>query len=75
MALGQKGMSLCFRRSSALPPTVDIGRLSAKGCFAPILLQKWKINNPKNLAKVGVWTSLLLRRFSTPLRRSVIDFG
>ena len=34
-----------------------------------------KSNNPKNLAKVDLWTSLLLRRFSTPLRRSVIDFG
>jgi hypothetical protein len=30
-----------------------------------------KSNNPKNLAKVDLWTSLLLRRFSTPLRRSV----
>src|SRR5438034_10893998 len=34
-----------------------------------------KSNNPKNLAKVDLWTPLLLRRFSTPLRRSVIDFG
>jgi hypothetical protein len=34
-----------------------------------------KSNNPKNLAKVDFWTSLLLRRFSTPPRRSVIDFG
>jgi hypothetical protein len=34
-----------------------------------------KSDNPKNLAKVDLWTSLLLRRFSTPLRRSVIDFG
>jgi hypothetical protein len=33
-----------------------------------------KSNNPKNLAKVDLWTSLLLRRFSTPLRKSVIDF-
>ena len=32
-----------------------------------------KSNNPKNLAKVELWTSLLLRRFSAPLRRSVID--
>jgi hypothetical protein len=29
----------------------------------------------ENLAKVDFWTSLLLRRFSTPLLRSVIDFG
>jgi hypothetical protein len=34
-----------------------------------------KSNNPKNLAKVDLWTSLPLRRFSTPLRRRVIDFG
>jgi hypothetical protein len=34
-----------------------------------------KSSNPKNFAKVDLWTSLLLRRFSTPLRRSVIDFG
>jgi hypothetical protein len=34
-----------------------------------------KSNNPENLAKVELWASLLLRRFSTPLRRSVIDFG
>ena len=34
-----------------------------------------KSNDPKNLAQVDLWTSLLLRRFSTPLRRSVIDFG
>jgi hypothetical protein len=36
-----------------------------------------KVENlaPKNLAKVDLWTSLLLRRFSTPLRRCVIDFG
>ena len=32
-----------------------------------------KSDNPKNLAKVDLWVSLLLRRFSTPLRRSVID--
>src|SRR6478672_2538970 len=34
-----------------------------------------KSNHPKNLAKVDLWTFLLLRRFSTPLRRSVVDFG
>ena len=34
-----------------------------------------KSNNSKNLAKVDLWSSLLLRRYSTPLRRSVIDFG
>jgi hypothetical protein len=34
-----------------------------------------KSNNPKNLAKVDFWTSLLLRRASAPLGRTVIDFG
>jgi hypothetical protein len=34
-----------------------------------------KSNNPKNLAKVDLWTSLLLRRFSAPLRRSTVDLG
>jgi hypothetical protein len=33
-----------------------------------------KSNDPENLAKVDLRTSLLLRRFSAPLRRSVIDF-
>jgi hypothetical protein len=41
----------------------------------PYCCKSRKSNNPKNLAKVDLWTSLLLRRFSTPLRRSVIDFG
>jgi hypothetical protein len=48
--------------------------------FWQILLQESKIkqrksNNPENLAKVDLWTSLLLRRFSALLQRSVIDFG
>src|SRR6478672_4334442 len=34
-----------------------------------------KSNNSENLAKVDLLSSLLLRRYSTPLRRSVIDFG
>jgi hypothetical protein len=34
-----------------------------------------KSDNPKNLAKADLWTSLPLRRFSMLLRRSVIDFG
>jgi hypothetical protein len=40
-----------------------------------ILLQKSKIEQPKNLAKVDLWTFLLLRRFSALLGRSVVDFG
>ena len=41
----------------------------------PISLQKSKITHPKNLAKVDLWTSLLLRWLSTPIRSSVIDSG
>jgi hypothetical protein len=33
-----------------------------------------KSSDPDNLAKVDPWTSPQLRRFSTPLRRFVIDF-
>jgi hypothetical protein len=36
---------------------------------------KVEIEHPKNLAKVDLRASLLLRRFSAPLRRSMIDFG
>jgi hypothetical protein len=32
-------------------------------------------DNPKNLAKVDLWTSPPLCRFSTPLWRSLVDFG
>jgi len=38
-------------------------------------LQKSKIEQAKNLAKVDLRTTLSLRRFSTPLRGRVIDFG
>jgi hypothetical protein len=46
------------------------------GMSAPggILLQKSKIGQAKIFPKVDLWTSLPLRRFSTPQRRSVIDF-
>jgi hypothetical protein len=40
-----------------------------------IVLQKSKIAQPKNLAKVDFWTSLRLRDLSTLLGRSVVDFG
>jgi hypothetical protein len=43
-----------------------------------ILLQKSKSrksNNPKNRAKVDLWTPLLLYGFPMQLRMSVIDFG
>jgi hypothetical protein len=45
---------------------------SAKGRYC---CKSRKSNNPKNLAKVALGASLLLHRFSTLLRRSVIDFG
>src|SRR6266511_1312455 len=62
--------------AATLPPSL----LCARGKGADfrswqILLQKSKIERPKNLAKVDLWTSLLLRRFATPLPRSAIDFG
>src|ERR1700675_1838811 len=46
--------------------TSDIGRFCCKSR---------KSNDPKNLAKVELWTSPLLLRFSMTLPRSKIDFG
>jgi hypothetical protein len=43
--------------------------------FWQILLQKSKIEQPQNLAKVDLWASLRLRRSLAPRRRPVIDFG
>jgi len=43
--------------------------------MADIVAKVEESNDRKNLAQVDLWTSLLLRRFTTPLRRSVIDFG
>jgi hypothetical protein len=40
-----------------------------------ILLQKSKIERPEKLAKVDLWTPPPLCRFSTPLWRSLVDFG
>src|SRR5712691_6787602 len=42
-------------------------RVSAMGGYC---CKSRKSNNPKNLAKVDLWTSPLLRRFSAPPRRS-----
>jgi hypothetical protein len=53
-------------------PTHSDRDVSANVRLAPILLQKSKIEQPQNLAKVDLWISLLLRRLSTPLRRSMI---
>ena len=43
--------------------------------FVPILLQKSKIEQFKNLAEVDLGAWPLLHRLSAPLRRPVIDFG
>src|SRR6267143_783859 len=57
----------------------DVGRSdrmrAATSAFGGYCCKSRKSINPKNLAKVDHWTFLPLRRFSTPLRRCVIDFG
>ena len=67
-ALGLTVPSLLVRAAEVMKmsPTSGIGRYCCKSR---------KSDSPKNLAKVDLWTSLLPRRFSTPLRRSVLDFG
>jgi hypothetical protein len=50
-------------------------RFDVTAAYGRYCCKSRKLLSPKNLAKVDLWTSLLLRRFSTPLRRSVIDFG
>ena len=66
------------RRWSFHTGWVKVGSVPA--CTARPLYPRYccksrKSNNPENLAKVDLWTSLLLRCFSALLRRSVIDFG
>jgi hypothetical protein len=50
--------------------------LGPSGCLkrADIVAKVENRTTLKNLAKVDLWTSLLLHRFSTPQRRPVIDF-
>ena len=61
------GALLCDRRFQlGMRAMTAVGRYCCKSR---------KSNNPKDLAKVDIWTSLLLRRSSALLRRSVIDFG
>jgi hypothetical protein len=75
-ASGQKATSAGDQTMSALPPKNGHRRWRMRCLFrADVVAKSRKSNNPKNLAKVDLWTSLLLRRFSTPLRTSVIDFG
>jgi hypothetical protein len=49
--------------------------VSDRPLVADIVAKVEKSSDPENLAKVDLWTSPQLRRFSTPLRRFVIDFG
>ena len=53
----------------------DLDALKCEVHFAPDIVATVENRaGPENLAKVDLWTSLLLRRFSVQLRRSVIDF-
>jgi hypothetical protein len=52
-----------------------LARLNGCPVYPRYCCKSRKSNDPKNLAKVDFWTSLLLRRYSAPLRRSVVDFG
>jgi hypothetical protein len=56
-------------------PTFVIGRPWAIPGAIHETKYSFIVLNPKNLTKVDLWTSLLLRRFSAPLWRSVINFG
>jgi hypothetical protein len=44
-------------------------------CRSPVGRYRCKSRKSNGPKKVDLWTSLLLRRFSTALQRSVIDFG
>jgi hypothetical protein len=59
---------LCLTKQTSTVATAT--SVSCRGCC-----KSRKSNDPENFAKVDFWTSLLLHRFSTPLLRSVIDFG
>jgi hypothetical protein len=54
------------RRHQFVCPMSAIGRFCCKSR---------KSNNPKNLAKVDLWTSLLMRRFSTPVCTENLNTG
>jgi hypothetical protein len=60
------------------PPLLELIAMTSGRCdvaFWQICCKSRKSNNPKISRKVDLWISLLLRRFLTPRRRSVIDFG
>jgi hypothetical protein len=54
------------------PDNTEWGKVSDIGRYC---CKSRKSNGPRNLAKVDLRTFLLLRRFSAPPGRSVIDFG
>ena len=64
-----------------MSPNSEIGQKRQCGFAAGCLLcpryccKSRKSNNPKNLAKADLWTSLQLHSFSKPPGRSVVDFG
>jgi hypothetical protein len=71
--LASKNIFVLQQEVGARPGPTKGHRITS--AFGRYCCKSRKSNNPKNLAKADLWTSLLLRRFSTPLRRSVIDFG
>src|SRR5258707_15148988 len=72
---GQTQKSECTTGKSALPSTTGIVSQTYQVRKVPILLQSRKSSDPENLAKVDLWTSPPLCCFSTPLQRSLVDFG
>src|SRR5438105_1463054 len=65
-------MSICFPLCPRTRILLDAVGMSQTCRFC---CKSRKSKNPKNFASVDLWTSLLLHRFSAPLRRFVIDFG
>src|SRR6478736_5591884 len=62
----------CLKRSDKL--VLDI----AANIEFPLLadtVESRKLSSVENLAKANSWTSLPLKRFVAPLRRTVVDFG
>jgi hypothetical protein len=59
-----------------------VPKLQAVGCYwirtpadAPDMVAKVENRTTQKLVKIDLQTTLSLRRFSTPLRRRVIDFA
>ena len=62
-------MALAVATADDVSNDVTMSAAGGYCCKSPIS------NKPKNLAEVDLRATLSLRRFSTPLRRRVIDFG